>query len=80
MNRKEAIAVAIKELVSKEGIRNYFAVEERGLMTLLTANLEPILDKLLHDEFVRGYERGKSDERDAIEIDKSLVEEASTVS
>ena len=35
----------------------------------------PLLVQLLHEEFVRGYERGKSDERDAKSIDEALKDE-----
>lgn len=69
MDRKERIKAAVKEFIAKEGVQRYAGHVE----SVLEANLIPTLETLYQDAFVRGYERGKQDEKDAKEIDASLA-------
>jgi hypothetical protein len=49
--RRDTVKQAAQEFVAKEGVRRYAGHAE----SLLIANLEPILTKLYHDAFSRGY-------------------------
>lgn len=49
-------------------------MNNKELIELLLEPLKDHFERLLHEAFVKGYERGKADEKDAKEIDKVLYD------
>jgi hypothetical protein len=70
MNRKTESAEAARKLVQ---VVEAFLIGDRTVP--LEREFLPIVGEMCHNAFVRGYERGKSDERDAKEIDLALKED-----